>query len=101
MKESIPVTIFGQSFLLRSDSSPDEVHRVAEFVSTAIDEVATTGRVTNSLNVVLLAFLNVAQTYLQLQSSRQGDEQELFDRMSRLAGRLDDELGYNSGGTKI
>ncbi len=93
MKESIPVTVYGQSFILRSDSSEDEVRRVADFVNQAIEEVVATNRVADSLNVALLAFLNVAQAYLQLQSARQGDQQELVARMNRLAQRIDDELG--------
>lgn len=93
MKESIPVTILGQSFILRSESSADEVRRVADFVNQAIDEVVATNRVADSLNVALLAFLNVAQAYLQLQAVRQGDQQELVVRMNRLAQRIEDELG--------
>jgi cell division protein ZapA (FtsZ GTPase activity inhibitor) len=93
VKEAIPVTIFGQSFLLRSDSSADEVRRVADFVNQAIDGVNVTDRVADSLHIALLAFLNVAQAYLQLQDARQGDEQELVARMNRLAQRIEDELG--------
>jgi len=93
VKESIPVTVYGQSFILRSDSSEDEVRRVADFVNQAIEEVVATNRVADSLNVALLAFLNVAQAYLQLQSARQGDEQELVTRMNCLAQRIEAELG--------
>ena len=93
MKESIPVTIFGQSFILRSSSSEDEVRRVAEFVNQAIDAVNVTDRVADSLHIALLAFLNVAQAHLQLQDARQGDEQALLARMDRLAQRIEDELG--------
>ena len=96
MKEAIPVTIFGQSFLLRSDSSADEVRRVADFVNQAIDGVNVTDRVADSLHITLLAFLNVAQAYLQLQDARQGEEQELVARMNRLAHRIEDELGQTS-----
>ena len=90
MKESIPVTIYGQSFVLRSDSSEDEVRRVADFVNQAIDEVVAPNRVADSLNVALLAFLNVAQAYLRLQE----DQQALVARMNRLTLRLEDELGH-------
>ncbi|MDZ4185167.1 MAG: cell division protein ZapA [Desulfuromonadales bacterium] len=96
MKESIPVTIFGQSFILRTDSSADEVHRVADFVNQAIDEVVTTNRVADSLNVALLALLNVAQAYLQLQSARNRDEQDLVGRMDRLTQRIEDVLEHAS-----
>jgi cell division protein ZapA len=93
VKESIPVTIYGQSFILRSDSSADEVRRVADFVNSAIDEVVVTHRVADSLNVALLALLNVAQEYLQLQSARQGEEQDLVARLNHLAQRIEYELG--------
>lgn len=92
MKESIPVTIFGQSFLLRSDSSADEVLRVADFVNQAIDDVRVTDRIADSLHIALLAFLNVAQAYLQLQDARQGGERELIERMNRLTQRIEDVL---------
>lgn len=101
MKESIPVTIFGQSFLLRSDSSAEEVRRVADFVNEAIDGVNVTDRVADSLHIALLAFLNVAQAYLQLQDARQGNEQELVARMNRLAQRIEDELGQASNYKQI
>jgi cell division protein ZapA (FtsZ GTPase activity inhibitor) len=93
VKESIPVTLFGQSFILRTDSSAEEVHRVADFVNQSIDEVVTTNRVADSLNVALLALLNVAQSYLQLQSLRKGDEQDLAGCMDRLTQRIEDVLG--------
>ncbi|MBE0504643.1 MAG: cell division protein ZapA [Desulfuromonadales bacterium] len=94
MKESIPVTIFGQSFVLRTDSSAEEVHRVADVVNQAIDEVITTNRVADSLNVTLLAFLNVTQAYLQLQSAHKRDQQDLIERMDRLTQRVEDLLHH-------
>jgi cell division protein ZapA (FtsZ GTPase activity inhibitor) len=94
VKGSTPVTVYGQSLILRSDSSEDEVRRVADFVNQAIDSVNATDRVADSLHIVLLAFLNVAQAYLQLQSVRHGEEQELLARMNRLAQRLEDELEH-------
>jgi cell division protein ZapA (FtsZ GTPase activity inhibitor) len=93
VKEAIPVTIFGQSFLLRSDSSADEVRRVADFVNQSIEAVNVTDRIADSLHIVLLAFLNVAQAYLQLQDARQEGEQELVALMNRLTQRIEDELG--------
>jgi cell division protein ZapA (FtsZ GTPase activity inhibitor) len=96
VKESIPVTVFGQSFILRSDSSATEVRRVAEFVNQAIDRVNVTDRVADSLHIALLAFLNVAQAYLQLQDARQGEEQELVARLNHLAQRIETELGQAS-----
>lgn len=92
MKESIPVTVYGQSFLLRSDSSAEEVRQVAEFVNRAIDEIVATNRVADSLNVALLAFLNVAQAYLKLQAVQRGGEEKVAARLDRLSQRIEDEV---------
>lgn len=92
MKESIPVTIFGQNFTLRSHSSAEEVQRVAALVNQAIENVVVTHRVADSLNIALLAFLNVAQDYLKLQEAQQGAQQELADRLNRLVQIIEDEV---------
>lgn len=92
MKASIPVTIFGQSFNLRSNSSAEEVQRVAEFVNQAIDDVAATGRVADSLHIALLAFLNVAQSHLQLQREMQGDQQKIVNRLNLMTQTIDAEM---------
>lgn len=94
MKESIPVTIFGQNFILRTDSSAEEVQRVADFVNQAIDTVVATNRVADSLNVTLLTLLNVTQAYLQLQSACNRDEQDLAGRIDRMTQRIEDVLGH-------
>lgn len=93
MKAAIPVTVFGQSFTLRSNSSAAEVRRVADFVNQAIGEVVATNRVADSLHIALLAFLNVAQVHLQLQDAQQGEEQELADRLQRLVQIIEEEIG--------
>ena len=93
MKEAIPVTIFGQSLILRSNSSAAEVRRVADFVNQAIDRVEVTNRVADSLHIALLAFLNVAEDYLKLRDAKQGDQQELAARLNRLVQIIEDEVG--------
>ena len=96
MKETIPVTIFGQSFALRSSSSAEEMRRIADFVNQAIDEVVVTNRVADSLHIALLAFLNVAQAYLQLRDGQQGDQQESVDRLNKLVQIIEVEIGTGS-----
>lgn len=93
MKESIPASVFGQNFMLRSTLSGDEVQRITDFVNQAIVEVATKSRVTDSLNIALLAFLNVAEDYLRLQDAQQGNQQEIDTRLRHLIERIEHEIG--------
>lgn len=96
MKTPVQVTILGQVFTLRSNTSSEEALRVAEYVSKAVDEVVATGKAVDSLNVSLLALMNVAQAYLQLRDQRE-NEQAAVVRIDRLTQRLDKVLRQSDG----
>jgi cell division protein ZapA len=70
LKHAVQVSILGQHYTVRSEASPDEVAKVVDFVNEKIFEVTATGRVTDSLNVAVLALLNLAGTHLRLQEER-------------------------------
>lgn len=65
MKQSLNISILGQQFHLRSDSSPEQVQRIADFVEEQIREVTASGRVADTLQAAVLALLNVSARYLQ------------------------------------
>lgn len=90
MKEPVQVAILGQSFTLRSDAGDEEVRRVAEFVNRTIAEVSAAGKSVDSLNVSLLALMNVAQAYLQLRDAHQLDAQDAIARLKRLTRRMEE-----------
>ncbi|MBE0576238.1 MAG: cell division protein ZapA [Desulfuromonadales bacterium] len=68
MKQSIQVSILGQQFNLRSDASPEQVHRVARFVEDQIAQVTSSGRAVDSLQATILALLNVSAAHLKEES---------------------------------
>lgn len=69
MKQSVQVSILGQQFNLRSDASPEQVHRVARFVEDQISQVTSSGRAVDSLQAAILALLNVSAAHLGGESS--------------------------------
>lgn len=88
MKQSIPVTILGQHYAVRSDSAPEEVRRIADFVNQRINEAQQAARTGNSFTAVVLALLNVAgelvQAQKQLPFAVEGGE-----RLQRLLARVE------------
>ncbi len=64
MKQSVQVSILGQQFNLRSEASPEQVHRVARFVEDQIAQVTSSGRAVDSLQAAILALLNVSAAHL-------------------------------------
>lgn len=91
MKQSLQVSILGQQFYLRSDSSPEQVQRIAEFVEGQIQEITASGRVADSLQAAVLALLNVSARYLQ-GGSQEAMPPEALERLRQMVGRIERAL---------
>ena len=65
MKKPIEVVIMGQKFLVRSESEENYVTEVSGFVDKKINEVMQSTKSVASLNVALLAAMNIADEYLK------------------------------------
>ena len=91
MKQSVQVSILGQQFNLRSEASPEQVHRVARFVEDQIAQVTSSGRAVDSLQAAILALLNVSAAHLGDESSPDslGVEDQ---RVSRLVEKIEAAL---------
>jgi len=96
LKRTVPVTILGQQYVVRSEASPEDVRRVADFVNERIEEVAASARVADSLNMVVLALLNVAGAYLEVREKESGNRIE--DRLEALVDRLERACPERAGG---
>lgn len=92
MKQTLQVSILGQQFNLRSDASPEQVQKIAEFVEGQIHQVTDAGRVADSLQAAILALLNVSARYLQ--GGETGVASSLEDeRLRLLVGRIERAFG--------
>jgi cell division protein ZapA len=92
VKQTLQVSILGQQFNLRSDASPEQVQKIAEFVEGQIHQVTDAGRVADSLQAAILALLNVSARYLQAGEAGAGSSLE-DERLRLLVGRIERVLG--------
>lgn len=87
MKQSVQVTILGQQYSIRSSKTPEQIRQVAAFVDERIAEVLTSGATANSVDAAVLAFLNVAGSYLDLQGEVVNSS-EIFAELHRLDSKI-------------
>lgn len=97
MKQSVQVSILGQQFHLRSDSDPEQVRQVADFVEKQVGDILASGRVADSLQAAVLALLNVSARYLQTIGSEEAGDSVAEARLRSLAERLETVLDDRSG----
>ncbi len=91
MKDSVQIKILGREYSLRSQQTPDQVQRVADFVESRLTTMAT-ARAVDTRDLTVLTLLNLAGEYLQLldENDRQKQQQQQLDtRLEQLILQLD------------
>lgn len=88
MKQAVQVVILGQPYTIRSDAPVEEVRRVASLVNEQVAEVAASGRTVDTLNLAILALMNMGGSLLRLQDGHQ-EETQAADRLQRLVDKLE------------
>ncbi len=81
MKQVVEVQIFGQRFAVASEDGPEHVCRVAELVDRKMRDLSAGSRQVTTLNLALLAALNIASDYEKLREQH-GALQQAIDRLS-------------------
>jgi cell division protein ZapA len=66
MRQPVDVEILGQQLAVTSDDGPEHVRAVARYVDETMRTLATGGRAVATLDVALLAALNIASEYQKL-----------------------------------
>ncbi|MBN2232920.1 MAG: cell division protein ZapA [Deltaproteobacteria bacterium] len=88
VKQTVMVTIRGQEYSIRTDADAVHVHRVARLVDERLAELDRRTRTVNTLNLLVLALMNVTGDYLQVSS----ELDETRARIERLIGMLPAEV---------
>ncbi len=83
------VEIFGQGYTLRADVEGEHVKRVAELVDRKMREVASAARTVSTLQIAVLAAMDLASELLQERVSTQAWTAEVEERHAGLARRID------------
>ena len=84
MKNSYNITILGQELSVLSDSEDDQVTEVVQFLNKKVDEILHSGNGLKTLNVAILAALNISEELIKLK----GVNKELCDQLENRAEKL-------------
>ena len=86
------ITIYGKTYSLKSSSSEVSVEEAAAYVDAKMHELAGAGKNPPSLDLAILAAINIAQESLQLQKQTQVKDQDQEERIEQLMDALENEL---------
>ena len=84
MKKRFSIRILGQELSVLSDARDDHVADVERYVSDKIEEVKKTTADQTTLNIIILAALNIADEYLRLKGEKEDFYKELEIKSEKL-----------------
>lgn len=90
MKKRFEVRILGQELSVISDSGDEHVADVIRYVSDKVEEAGKAAGTKNSLNIAILAALNIADEYLRLRGVRENIYSQLESRSEQLINLIND-----------
>ncbi len=89
MVEPLKVRILDHEYLIKSEESEEQVRRIAEYVNNKLLEAMTNTRGLSESKRTILAALDIASDYFQLQKERDDLVAHLRERTIELIRRID------------
>ncbi len=92
MKKSLQVSILNQTFSIETDAAEEHVDRVSRYVDEKIKEVQGQTRTASSLNVALLACLNLADEFFRFKKTIKDQQRTAEQKIEALLEIVDLQL---------
>jgi cell division protein ZapA len=90
LKKRFEVRMLGQELSVISDSGDEHVADVIRYVSDKMEEAGKVAGTKNSLNIAILAALNIADEYLRVRGVKENVYGQLESRSEQLINLIDD-----------
>jgi cell division protein ZapA len=92
MKNLIRVEILGREYTVKSDEGEERVKAIADYVNRKIKEVSESGQTVSTLNLAILAALNIANDYFKAVEGQKNFCQSIEARSGRLIAMIDSKI---------
>ena len=93
MKKTFEVTLLNQKFQLKSESDDKYVQRVADYVNKKLFDIQEKTKSVSSLNVALLAALNIADDFFKIKGGEKEKVVQARGKVKEILGLIDRHLG--------
>lgn len=89
MKKQIEIKVMGQKFMVRSESSEEYINAVAGFVDQKITEIVKGSKSVASLNVAILAAMNIADEFMKYKEQKDKQVTKVEEKIKTVIELID------------
>lgn len=92
MESKVKVKIYGSEYSIKGDADPEYIQRLAEYLNNRMVETGKNLSSGNVLQIAILAALNIADEYFQLQGMKGDVSGELEQKAKALISMLEEGI---------
>ena len=92
MESKVKVSIYGNDYSIIGDAEPEYILKLAEYIHNKMKEIGKTISSGNTAQIAILAALNIADEYFQLQEIKGDTTGEMEKKTKALISMLDEGL---------
>ena len=92
-ERSIEIKIMGQMYTVKTDGNEEHLQEVARYVNEKMEEILRNTKSVSTLNVAILAALNIADDLLKEKERRKSLFREVETKSKDLVEKIDIEIG--------
>jgi len=96
VKNAIEVQICGRRYVVKGDATPEHAGRLAAYVDEQMRKLSASGGTVSSLNVAVLAALNIAEELFKVREEKQLLEETYEKKASELIDLISQEMDGSS-----
>lgn len=94
MKKSIPLTIHGKTYHVKTDQEPAQLQMLADFVEKKMKEISEATAVHSTMDLAILTLLNMAKDLYQSEKSREELEKSVEEVAARSIKKIQNEIPF-------
>lgn len=92
MEKSIEVNIFGHDYTVKTDADTEYIQEIASYVDEKMGEIVRNTKTVSTLNVAILAALNIADDFFKEVKKREKLMAEVEHRSEEIVKTIDSQL---------
>jgi len=92
MKNLVKVEILGREYTVKSDEEEERVQKIADYVNRKMKEVLQRVKTVSTLNVAILAAMNIASDYFDSEEAQRMIGRVIEAKSSRLIEMIDSQI---------
>ena len=89
--QTVPVQIFGEEYVIRTDQDEEHTRKCAAYVDEAIEDAHLRGHVSEA-KAAILAAMEIADELLRLREDREIEDRQTALRLRQLRRRMEESL---------